>query len=290
VPRTTTKTDDNDRQDRERRTRGTTGQPPRGVYIRQAAAVVGVSPALLRAWEAEGLIAPARTPSGYRVYDATDIERLRHIRGLIHRDGLNPAGVRRLLNLGAPNGSPAERTHHIGERIARQRKRKRVSLRELAELTGLSPSYISSLERSLSKPSVASLQKLAAALGTNVPTLLGERPRPEANPVVRPGERRLLNMEVPGVRFESLAMVETELEPLLMTIEPGAGSQDSYQHAGEEFLHMLEGNLNITLDETYTYPLGPGDAMTFASDRPHRWWNPGQIDAVIVWINTPVTF
>jgi DNA-binding transcriptional MerR regulator/quercetin dioxygenase-like cupin family protein len=263
---------------------------PVGVYIRQAAAVVGVSPALLRAWEAEGLIRPARTPSGYRVYDAADIERLRHIRDLIRRDGLNPAGVRRLLDLDTSVLPEANGGLHIGERIGLLRRKRRVSLRKLADLTGLSPSYISSLERSLSKPSVASLQKLAAALGTNVPTLLGERPQPAANPVVRPHERPLPKMEVPGVKFENLSIVETDLEPLLMTIEPGAGSRESYQHGGEEFLYMLEGYLELTLDEMYTYSLGPGDAMTFASGRPHRWWNPGEVDAVIVWINTPPTF
>jgi DNA-binding transcriptional MerR regulator/quercetin dioxygenase-like cupin family protein len=252
--------------------------------------VVGVSAALLRAWEAEGLIKPSRTPSGYRVYGAADIERLRHIRDLIRRDGLNAAGVRRVLDLGSSRLPDGNGGLHIGDRICLLRKKRRVSLRKLADVTGLSPSYISSLERSLSKPSVASLQKLAAALGTNVPTLLGERPQPAADPVVRPHERRLLKMEIPGVKFESLSMVETDLEPLLMTIGPGAGSRESYRHGGEEFLYMLEGSLELTLDEMYAYSLGPGDAMTFASDRPHRWWNPGEVDAVIVWINTPQTF
>lgn len=255
--------------------------------------MVGVSPAVIRAWEAEGLVTPARTPSGYRVFTVGDVERLRHVRHLIERDGLNPAGVRRVLDL---NGSPADtddesaESARIGDRIRRLRKRKEVSVRRLANLTGLSPSYVSSLERSLSTPSVASLQKLAAALGTNVPTLLGERPDPQASPLVRPQDRHLLKMEVPGVKFENLAVVETNLQPILVTVSPGAGSTESYRHEGEEFLFMLEGMLEFTLDEVYVYRVGPGDSLTFASDRPHRWRNPGDTNAVSVWINTPQTF
>lgn len=267
---------------------------PSGVYIKQAAQMVGVSPTVLRAWEAEGLVSPERTHSGYRIYSVTDVTRLRFVRDLIQRDGLNPAGVRRLLGFDAPlaasgpegNGDEGK----IGGRIRRLRKKRGVSLRQLATLTGLSPSYVSSLERSLSKPSIASLQKLAAALGTNVPTLLGERQDPKASPLVRPADRRILKMEVPGVTFENLAVIETNLQPILVTVAPGAGSQEAYRHEGEEFLYMLEGELEFTLDEEYTYNVRVGDSLTFASDRPHRWWNPGEIASISVWINTPQTF
>lgn len=53
---------------------------------------------------------------------------------------------------------------------------------------------------------------------------------------------------------------------------------------------MLEGKLSVVLDEVYEYELGPGDSLTFASDRPHRWRNPSIESAVIVWVNTPPTF
>lgn len=272
----------------------TAGREPHGVYIKQAAQMVGVSSTVLRAWEAEGLVSPERTPSGYRVYSVADVTRLRFIRDLIQRDGLNPAGVRRLLAFdNALSAATADRNgddSKIGGRIRRLRKKRGVSLRQLATLTGLSPSYVSSLERSLSNPSIASLQKLAAALGTNVPTLLGERQDPTASPLVRPSDRRILKMEVPGVTFENLALIETNLQPILVTVAPGVGSQEAYRHEGEEFLYMLAGELEFTLDEEYTYNVRVADSLTFASDRPHRWWNPGEISSVSVWINTPQTF
>ena len=93
-----------------------------------------------------------------------------------------------------------------------------------------------------------------------------------------------------GVLFENLYATETTLQSILISVEPGHGSQESYSHEGEEFLYMLEGELELTLDEIDTYHLAPGDAMTFYSSRPHRWHNPGAVRTVIVWVNTPPTF
>ena len=168
------------------RAAGASRHEPSGVYIKQAAQMVGVSPAVLRAWEADGVIEPDRTASGYRLYSLSDINRLRLVRDLIQREGLNPAGVRRLLgleSLQAAGGDGNGNESTIGARIRRLRRSRGVSVRQLATLTGLSPSYVSSVERALSNPSIASLHKLAAALGTNVPTLLGERPDPTASPL-----------------------------------------------------------------------------------------------------------
>src|SRR3954469_23264832 len=129
---------------------GSNGRPE-GVYINQAARIVGVSASLIRIWENEGLLTPLRTPSGYRVFSPQDIERLRHVRDLIQRDGLNAAGVRRLLTSGGVrNGAERNRPQLTGERVRMFRRRRGLSLRAVAALTGLSPSAISAVERGLS--------------------------------------------------------------------------------------------------------------------------------------------
>jgi DNA-binding transcriptional MerR regulator/quercetin dioxygenase-like cupin family protein len=265
---------------------------PNGVYISQVARILGVSASVVRGWESEGLIAPSRTPSGYRVFSVHDVERLRRIRDLMQGEGLNAAGVRRVLEA---NGSRAREPHdvqpapHPGDRIQMLRKRRGVSLRALASMTGLSASSISAVERGLSAPSVGTLQRLAAALDVTVPKLLGT-PQGQHNMVVRPRERPVIAMETPGVRFENLYAVETVLQSMLITVEPGHGSQESYSHEGEEFLFVVEGQFELTLDELYTHRLEAGDAMTFPSSRPHRWCNPGTVTTVTVWVNTPPTF
>jgi DNA-binding transcriptional MerR regulator/mannose-6-phosphate isomerase-like protein (cupin superfamily) len=272
-----------------RRREGTHNARPTGVYINQAARIVGVSPSLIRLWEVEGLVSPARTSSGYRVFSTRDIERLRYVRDLIQRDGLNAAGVRRLLaSTGVSQATERPRSVGLGEKLRGLRRRKGLSLRALGELTGLSPSSISAVERGLSSPTVGSLHRLAIAFETTVPSLMGT-PEPHERLVVRPHERALL-FGAPGVRMENLYDVPTTLQSMLITVEPGAGSQESYAHEGEEVVYMVEGELDLTLDESTTYRLGPGDAMTFVSSRPHRWVNPGTVTASIVWVNTPPTF
>lgn len=265
---------------------------PQGIYISQAARILGVSPSVLRMWEAEGLTQPERTSSGYRVYSVTEVERLRRVRDLIQRDGLNPAGVRRLIEGEAPPAR-AERatppTEHVGVRVQRARKRQGVTLRALAAATGLSASSVSAVERGLSAPSVGTLQRLAKGLDTTVPKLLGT-PQPSPSLVVKPDERPVIEMETPGVRFENLYAVDTVLQSILISVEPGCGTNESYSHEGEEFLYVTAGALELTLDELHTYTLEQHDAMTFASTRPHRWRNPGDETAVIVWVNTPPTF
>lgn len=264
-----------------------------GSYIQQAAKMVGVPPTTLRAWEREGLVRPSRSRTGYRLYTVEDIQRLRLVRDLFQRDGLNAAGVRRVL---AERGALTEKqtridgSEVIGDRLRTLRRERGASLRTLAAETGLSASYISALERSHSNPSVASLHKLATALETSVVRILGEaEPDPE-RVVVKPEDRRRLDLGIPGVEIEELAAIDTSLEPLLFRVAPHAGSQDAYQHLGEEVLYVLEGSFEVTLDATHTYRLGVGDTMTFASNRPHSWRNPGDETATIVWINTPPTF
>lgn len=253
-----------------------------GLLIAQAAAVVGVTAGRLRQWEAAGLVVPTRTPSGYRVFSSADLARLRRIRDLFE-SGLNLAGVRR--ELGEP-AAPQSAT--LGARLSARRARQGLSLRQLAAATGISASHLSAIERDVTHPSVAVLQTTAAALQTSVVALLGGPPV-EGQAVVRADARPPLQGDLDGVRIEQLAAVESVLESLLFHVEPGGGSE-SYSHAGDEFLFVLAGELEVVLDEAEIHLLRPGDAMTFASHRRHRFRNPGDVTASIVWVNTPPTF
>jgi DNA-binding transcriptional MerR regulator/quercetin dioxygenase-like cupin family protein len=268
-----------------------------GVYISQAAELVGASPAQIRAWEQQGLVSPARSESGYRLYSFSDIERLRRIRRLMLSEGIRPRSLKQLLDSESENGAPRARvaaessvTPALGARVRALRSGRGTSLRELASAAGLSPSYLSAIERSTSSPSVAALQKIAAALGSNLVNMLSDRPGSDAGLVVRRGERRKLPLEIDGVVIEQLAGVHTQLESLLFRVEPGAGSVDSYSHVGEEMLYVISGTFEITLDEQESYALEAEDSIAFDSLRPHRWRNPGAEPAIVFWVNTPPTF
>lgn len=66
--------------------------------IRTVARLTGVSDKALRAWEGRyGLITPARTSGGHRLFSKSDILRIKEIKKMLREDGMSMSGVRRLL-------------------------------------------------------------------------------------------------------------------------------------------------------------------------------------------------
>jgi DNA-binding transcriptional MerR regulator len=261
-----------------------------GLYISQVSDILGVSATMVRQWEKHGFITPNRTDSGFRVYTSADIHRLQKIRDLV-RAGLNPAGIELTLERDTEAGftpSAIAQPTAIGSRLQWARQKKQYTLRELARQAELSPSHLSAIERSLTHPSVAVLQKLTAALGTNIIGLLGGDATKD-HLVVHPRERRTLDINLRGVEIQQLYRIDTVLESLLFLVEPGADSE-TYNHEGEEFLYVLSGSFTLILDKTEEFVLNAGDAMTFQSHRPHRFSNNGTTTASILWVNTPPTF
>jgi len=92
--------------------------------ISEAASIVGVSAATLRAWEREGLIQPARTASGYRHFTLTDLEQLRSVRNVREVQGLNVPTIRPALSQSAPRsrsrGARRQQQHYHYTRQVRR--------------------------------------------------------------------------------------------------------------------------------------------------------------------------
>jgi len=257
--------------------------------IGEAARRVGVSASALRLWERQGLVRPVRTMARYRLYSDADLEHLRGIRRLREVDRLNAPGIRRVL---ADSVAPphVERRGH-GRPLRRLRERQGMSLRDAARRTGLSVSFLSALERGLSGASIATLQRLSAAYGTTLVELFGPPPTARGQRLVRDGEGAVLRLGAAGVRIEQLARGATELEPQLFVLAPGASSDGSYAHDGEEFLYLLSGALTVWVGEHERYRLRrAGDALTSPSTLPHRWRNDAGGETRLLWINTPPTF
>jgi quercetin dioxygenase-like cupin family protein len=92
------------------------------------------------------------------------------------------------------------------------------------------------------------------------------------------------------VDIELLSIGNKMLEPILFRVPPKAGSDGSYSQVGEEFIYMLKGMLENWLGELKRYLLRPGDSFWFESNVRHRCFNPSDEDALLLWINTPLTF
>lgn len=267
------------------------------ISIGEVSRLVGVSPATLRAWERSGLVAPDRSPAGYRRYTLADVERLRRIRRLREVDRLGADAIRAAVTTdgepaATPDGTESGRLPDWVVRLHDLRQRQGLSLRRVGERTGLSPSFISGIERGLANASVAVLQRLTSAYGTSIVELMGTGIGPELRPsrgLVRVADRQRYDATA-GVTMEQLNFGDHAMELHLFTVEPGGGTGGTYQHGGEEFIFLMAGELEVWIDAVERYALAPGDVLYFESLRPHEWTNAGTTPAVFLGVNTPRTF
>jgi DNA-binding transcriptional MerR regulator/mannose-6-phosphate isomerase-like protein (cupin superfamily) len=255
--------------------------------IGDVARMVDVSPTVIRSWESLGLTHPHRTESKYRLYTAEDVKILKRARFLRRVRGLNaPAIVELLKREGLVRSSPNGAAAAIGARLRQLRIRRGLSLAPVAKAAGISVGFLSAIERSQMSASIGTLRRLARFYKTNILEFFD--PAESNRRLVRPKERKVLEAG-PGVRMELLAWGNTVMEPHLFRIAPRAGSGESYTHAGEEFLMVLRGELQIALD-SQEFRLKSGDSFYFESATPHRWKNPGRSETWVLWVNTPPTF
>jgi DNA-binding transcriptional MerR regulator len=259
--------------------------------VGQTARILGVSPSTLRLWENVGLIAPVRSDGRYRLYSPELLDVLKRIKYLRDVKQLNVPGIKHELGTSSVASRPANgngATPDLGPKLRRLRQRSGLGVNAAARLAKISPGFLSGIERTRCNASVATLQRLAAAYGTTVVELFDEKPRKPTR-LLRPDDTRALETQS-GVRMELLASGTTMLQCMRFRVRPGSGSDGTYSHQGEEFIHMLEGTLEVWLDEIECHVLHAGDSFWFESTLGHRWYNPGKSDALLLWINTPPTF
>ncbi len=239
-----------------------------------------------------GLVTPSRSQGRYRMYSQGALEKLKRIKYLRTVKHVNPAGIIAMLVDGGkaktepPSGEKRKR-ETIGQQLLKLRQEIGLTLAEVAGRTGVSVSFLSSLERGYSNASIATLQKLARLYKTSVLSFFAESDTTRR--LVRPRERKILQPN-PGVQMELLAFGKKVMEPHLFRIAAGAGSGGSYSHEGEEFIYVLQGSLEIWLDEVENYTLEAGDSLYFESTQSHRWQSLSEKETLLLWVNTPATF
>lgn len=170
----------------------------------------------------------------------------------------------------APSDVQAER---MGRRIRRLRHARGLTLVQLASAAELSHPFLSQLERGLARPSIASLEKIARALGSSQLELLaGAEDEPTlvrlpAVDVVRTGDGTRGRYGEGEARM--LVHHERPFHPLELcgdNVEFG----DSFTHAEDEFLYVVAGDVEVDLAAA-RHRLSAGDSVYYAGGTPHRF-------------------
>ena len=174
----------------------------------------------------------------------------------------------------------------VGRRLRALRRRHALSLRQLSERAGVALGGLSQIERGLTQPTIATLERTATALGVPLSAFF-EGEAAEGAVVVRRGRGARLAVAASGIDKTLLTPPSVApLQLMLVRLEPGASSgPESYVHAGLDAGTVLSGSLNLEVDGR-VHVLGAGDGFGFSSDHPHRFENRGAATAEILWINT----
>jgi len=165
-----------------------------------------------------------------------------------------------------------------------------MTLRELADAAGVTESFLSQVEREVASPSIASVQRIAGALGLAIAELFVEEP--SRSQVVARAERR--RIEYPGLGSVDEFLTDGlsgRLQVIISTIAPGGGTgQEAYAHdSDEEVVVVLEGSIELWVGDDH-HVLETGDAITYSSRLPHWNVNNGTIPAVVLFCVTPPSF
>ena len=201
---------------------------------------------------------------------------------------------------------------NIGPLVRRHRRHYRITLKEMAEKTGLSISFLSEIERGVAKPSMASLRKVAQAVGISLLSFSDIEDIPEARHrqvlypreenremgyvtkvnVVRSGQRKKLGYpDRPGFYELLTPDLNRRLEVLFVKIEPGfeTGPEPIIDPPGEKFIYVLKGLYQMIINGE-THVLNAGDSIYYPADSPLYFKNIGDEPVELVFVLTPPVF
>lgn len=179
----------------------------------------------------------------------------------------------------------AETVQAIGARVRELRSQRQLTLQALADMTGLSASLLSLVERGKTSPSIGTLVSVAYALGIHMNDLVPGENRSWASPVTRRADQRQFSTPEGVTRRVIKDDRARGVEIAINEYAPGGRSaESSLHHEGYEYGMVLEGTLTVFLGNG-RHVLKAGDSIGYDSTRPHRICNESKRAARALWVN-----
>src|SRR5919198_4421465 len=178
----------------------------------------------------------------------------------------------------------------VGERLRELRRFRRCTLKTIADRSRLSESFLSQVERGQSAASIASLRRIAGALGVSMADLF----EPDGGPgprVLRRDERPALSFGILGRKMLLTPRPLHHLEVFAGELEVGGSTGDQpYAHGdSEELFVVISGTVQLELGGEL-HELERGDSIDYRSSTPHRISNIGDEPAEVMWIISPPSY
>lgn len=204
---------------------------------------------------------------------------------------------------------------NLGRKIREERLKRRMTLADLSQKTGLSKSFLSLVERGITEPSITSLKKIAKEYGYSVVRLFQENNEGnlggwdyqngfqkqtetstfsyvQSVEVVRSNWRKKLMLPGTNVTYDLLTPdMNRQLEVMHMKVPTGttSGNEPMVDPPGEKMGIILRGVLEFQMG-TETYTLNQGDSIYYPASAPHSWRAIEGDPVEVIWILTPPSF
>ncbi len=163
----------------------------------------------------------------------------------------------------------------IGREVRALRRKLGITVAELATATSISLGMLSKIENGNTSPSLTTLRALGRALGVPLTTFFRGYEEEHSAVFVKAGEG--VDVERRGTRsghqYTLLGHIGANMsgvvvEPYLITLTEDSDVFPTFQHAGMEFLYMLDGQVSYRHGSNL-YPMRRGDSLFFDADAPH---------------------
>jgi transcriptional regulator with XRE-family HTH domain len=178
----------------------------------------------------------------------------------------------------------------VGERLRDMRRLRRATLKTIADRAGVSESFLSQVERGRASASIASLRRIAGALGVTVADLFEPSGPPQPR-VLRHDDRPSLAFGVLGRKHLLTPRPLQHLEVFVGELDVGGSTgTEPYVHGdSEELVVVLSGTVQLELDGA-VHELESGDSIDYRSSMPHRVTNVGSGIAEVMWVISPPSY
>ena len=175
----------------------------------------------------------------------------------------------------------------IGKKIKELRLSNDLTLEELASRSELTKGFLSQVERNLTSPSISTLEDILEALGTDLSHFFQQEKQQKIvfhTSDFFEDERDEYKIEwiVPNAQ-------KNDMEPILLTLQPGAKSMEMLSHSGEEFGYVVEGSVVLVCDGE-EHPLRRGETFYLHGRSFHLLKNVRKTTARVLWVSTPPLF
>jgi len=177
----------------------------------------------------------------------------------------------------------------LGKRLRALRKEHGLTLAQLGQQVGLSASYLSQIERTVTMPSLARLTTIAKALDVEVRYFFEDDVVSSPCVVKLNQGKRLSGPADTIVELLSADPSDKEIQPYRLVCQPGASRDQPPIHPGEEIGFVLKGQLTVTVGEE-TFVLKAGDSIHYQTLQPYSWRNEGDEECIAIWaVSSPIS-